>query len=139
MRTEKLGISILRDLEPRFRTVNAGERAALFTVLGISPKKYQRSIDGVILKVESINEVESHADLLLVEIKTTKSKKVTELPYGVFFGITENEEDLFKSLPNYRLCIVHTGLRKHVLLTFPEYQKMIHSKRVQFQVKFKSK
>ena len=36
-------------------------------------------------------------DVTLVIIKTTKAKNAKELPYGAFFGITKNEEDLFKA------------------------------------------
>ncbi|MBH49978.1 MAG: hypothetical protein CMG69_04405, partial [Candidatus Marinimicrobia bacterium] len=71
------------------------------------------------------------------EIKTTRSGSVTELPYGVFFGFTKNEEDLFKKINNYRLCIVHTILNKHILLTYKEYESLIQNKRVQYQINFK--
>ncbi len=102
-------------------------------------QKYSRSVDGVILNVSSFEEVSTKEDFTLVEIKTTNSKSVTELPYGVFFGFTKNEEDLFKKLDNYRLCIVHTGFKKHSLLTFKEYESLIRNKRVQYQINFKSK
>ena len=46
---------------------------------------------------------------------------------------------LFKTIDNYRLCIVHTGLKKHVLLTYKEYESLIQNKRVQYQINFKSK
>ena len=76
---------------------------------------------------------------LLVEIKTTSSKTVKELPYNVFFGFTKNEEDLFRSVDNYRLCIVHTVLQEHILLKYDEYKSLIQNKRVQYQINFKSK
>ena len=62
-----------------------------------------------------------------------------ELPYGVFFGFTKNEEDLFRTVDNYRLCIVHTLLKKHVLLDYHEYESLIQNKKIQYQVNFKSK
>ena len=46
--------------------------------------------------MDHIDHVKSPKDVLLVEIKTTKVKNIKELPYGVFFGITEKEEDLFE-------------------------------------------
>ena len=75
----------------------------------------------------------------LVEIKSTKAKNINTLPYGVFFGITENEENLFKSLKNYKLCIVHSLNKDFVLLDFNEYESLIQNKRIQYQVNFKSK
>ena len=81
--------------------------------------------------MDSVEDVKSTDDLDLIEIKTTKAKNITRLPFGVFFGITENEENLFKSMPNYKLCIVHTESK--------EYENLIQNKRVQYQVNFKSK
>ena len=76
-------------------------------------------------------------DFLFVEIKTTNSKSVTQLPYGVFFGFTENEEQLFKTLENYRLCFVHIGLDDYVLINYDEYMQLISNKRVQYQITLK--
>ena len=50
----------------------------------------------------------------------------------------QNAEELFKKYPNYRLCIVHTGLNEYVLLTFEEYTELIQNKRIQYQINFKS-
>ena len=72
-------------------------------------------------------------------MKTTKAKNVTELPYGVFFGFTQNEEDLFRTQPNYRLCIVHTVLEEFCLIDFSQYESMIQNKRIQYQINFKRK
>jgi len=35
-----------------------------------------------------VAEIKSEKDVTLVEIKTTKAKNATNLPYGAFFGIT---------------------------------------------------
>ena len=87
----------------------------------------------------SIDEVKTKQDFTLVEIKTTNSSSVKELPYGVFFGFTENEENLFKLLDNYRLCIVHTGLEEYYLMDYNEYESLIQNKRIQYQISFRSK
>jgi len=47
------------------------------------------------LNVNTISEIKNDNDVTLVEIKSTKAKNIKTLPYGVFFGITKNEEDLF--------------------------------------------
>ena len=139
MNTEKVGIQLLRSKIHSFIVPTIKEKQFLYEILKIDYRKYSRSIDGVILNVESINKVKSKDDFTLVEIKTTNSKSVKELPYGVFFGFTKNEEDLFKLLDNYRLCIVHTGLEKYILLTFDEYKSLIQNKRIQYQISFRSK
>ena len=45
----------------------------------------------------------------------------------------------FKSLKNYKLCIVHSHNREYVLLDFKEYESLIQNKRIQYQVNFRSK
>ena len=69
-----------------------------------------------------ISDINSKNDVDLIEIKTTKAKNIKKLPYGAFFGITENEKNLFKLMKNYKLCIVHTLTKDFVLLTFNEYE-----------------
>ena len=139
LKTEKEGIQILRSLQPSFIVPSTNQKKKLYEILNIDYKKYFNSIDGVILNVNDLDDVKSSDDFLLVEIKTTRSKTVKELPFGVFFGFTKNEEDLFKSVENYRLCIVHTILNKHILLKYNEYESLIQNKRIQYQVNFKSK
>ena len=139
LNTEKEGIVILRTLVDGFMVPDKDQRLYLYNILGIDFKKYSRSIDGVIIHVSSFDDISSKEDFTLVEIKTTSSNSVKELPYGVFFGFTKNEEDLFRTIDNYRLCIVHTKLKKHILLTYKEYESLIQNKRIQYQINFKSK
>ena len=139
LKTEKLGITLLRNLLNGFDVPNKLQLKKLYDILNIDYKKYSRSVDGVLLNVNSFEDVKSKEDFTLIEIKTTSSKSVKELPYGVFFGFTENEENLFKSIDNYRLCIVHIILKKYVLLDYNEYTSLIQNKRVQYQINFKSK
>ena len=110
LKTEKIGIIILRKLLDGFAIPNKEQLKKLYEILKIDYKKYSRSVDGILLNVNSFEEVKRKEDFILIEIKTTSSKSVKELPYGVFFGLTKNEEDLFKTIDNYRLCIVHTIL-----------------------------
>ena len=139
LKTEKLGITLLRNLLNGFDVPNKLQLKKLYDILNIDYKKYSRSVDGVLLNVNSFEDVKSKEDFTLIEIKTTSSKSVKELPYGVFFGFTENEENLFKSIDNYRLCIVHKILKKYILLDYNEYTSLIQNKRVQYQINFKSK
>ena len=139
LNTEKIGIQILRSKIDNFMVPTIDNKHFLYNILDIDYRKYSRSIDGVILNVGSIDEVKSKHDFTLVEIKTTNSGSVKELPYGVFFGFTENEENLFKLLDNYRLCIVHTGLEEYYLMDYNEYESLIQNKRIQYQISFRSK
>ena len=139
LRTEKDGIIILRSLVEGFMVPDTDQRRYLYKIVDIDYRKYSRSIDGIILHVSSFEKVSSSKDFTFVEIKTTNSSSVKELPYGVFFGFTKNEEDLFKKLDNYRLCIVHTGLKDYYLMNFEEYKSLIQNKRIQYQISFRSK
>ncbi len=138
LRTEKDGIKLLRNKNKNFFVPTLEQRKFLYELSGIDYKKYSRSIDGVILKTTSFETIKSTNDFLYVEIKTTKSKSVKKLPYGVFFGFTKNEEDLFKKLENYRLCFVHIDLDDYVLITYSEYLDLVQSKRVQYQITLKN-
>lgn len=139
LNTEKVGIKILRSLVKDFDVPDKEQLKRLYSILNVDYKKYSRSVDGIILNVSSFEEIKSKEDFTLVEIKTTSSSSVKQLPYGVFFGFTENEETLFKKLDNYKLCIVHTILKKHILLDYKEYESLIQNKRIQYQINFKSK
>lgn len=139
LKTEKEGISILRKHLESFHVPSNEERKYIYKTLNIDFKKYSRSIDGIFLNVDAIKNIKSEEDVTLVEIKTTKAKNITKLPYGAFFGITENEETLFKAMNNFKLCIVHSVTEDFVLLNYSEYISLIQNKRVQYQVNFKTK
>ena len=136
--TEKEGIIALKKHIPSFFVPTKEQKIDLYNIAGIDYKKYSRSIDGVIGNVENFDKIKSINDFTFVEIKTTKSKTVKKLPYGVFFGFTKNEEDLFKKLKNYKLCIVHVDRNEYVLLGYDQYKSLISNKRIQFQISFKS-
>jgi hypothetical protein len=139
LNTEKEGILILKKHISNFLIPTSEERKYLYKVLDIDYRKYSRSVDGIILNVPSVKDIKSDNDLILVEIKTTKAKNIIKLPYGAFFGITQNEEDLFKAKNNFRLCIVHSITEDYVLINYNEYNSLIQNRRVQYQVNFKSK
>ena len=139
LKTEKEGIIILRKKIPNFHIPTSDERKHIYKILDIDYKKYSRSVDGIILNVPNVNAIKNENDLTLVEIKTTKAKNIKKLPYGAFFGITQNEEDLFKAMNNFRLCIVHSLTEDYVLIDYNEYNSLIQNKRIQYQVNLKSK
>lgn len=138
LRTEKEGITILKELMEGFIVPTPAERRKLYELCKIDYRKYSRSVDGVQLLVPSISQIKSSKDFLFIEIKTTKAQNVTTLPFGVFFGFTKNEEDLFKAQKNFRLCLVHTFHKKYYCLKYKEYLSMIQNKRIQYQINFRS-
>jgi len=139
LKTEKDGLDVLREKLVGFVVPTSDERRLIYKLCNIDYKRYSRSVDGVLLFVDSVAKVRSAEDFQFIEVKTTKAKNVTELPYGVFFGFTQNEEDLFRTQPNYRLCIVHTVLEEFCLIDFNQYESMIQNKRIQYQINFKRK
>ena len=138
LKTEKEGVIVLKSLLNTFFIPTKDQRITLYNILNIDYKKYYKSVDGVVIHVDSFDKIKSKDDFDLIEIKTTASNSVKKLPYGVFFGFTKNEEDLFKNLDNYRLCIVHTKLRNYIMLDYNEYESLIQNKRIQYQINFKS-
>ena len=139
LKTEKDGIDVLHEKLAGFVVPTSEERRLLYSMCNIDYKRYSRSVDGVLLFVDSVAKVRSTEDFQFIEVKTTKAKNVTELPFGVFFGFTQNEEDLFRTQSNYRLCIVHTVLEEFCLIDFNQYESMIQNKRIQYQINFKRK
>ena len=78
--TEKDGIKLLRRKVDKFFVPSIEERKFLYDISEIDYKKYSRSIYGVILKTSHFNKIKSPDDFLFVEIKTTRSKEIIELP-----------------------------------------------------------
>lgn len=75
-------------------------------------------------------------DITLIELKTTK-KKLINLPSGFFFGATESEFALATQLGNqYKFCFIslHIESSNYVLLTLEELNKIIKTKRIQYQI-----
>ena len=108
-------------------------------MLGID-RRFSRAFDLVLIPgFTNLNEVirlNKTEEITLIELKTTK-KKLENLPTGFFFGATESEFTLAKQLgDNYKFCFVsiHEETKKYVLLTLDELNKIIKTKRIQFQI-----
>ena len=134
--TEKEGIRVLKKSIKKFMVPTKEQRRSLYKLANIDFDRYWNAIDGIIYKCNSFDEIISTDDFLFIEIKTTK-KKLEELPYGAFFGISENEEKLLKSHKNYRLCIVHSVKEIYSMIDYNEYEALIRNKRITYQVDFK--
>jgi hypothetical protein len=71
-----------------------------------------------------------------VELKTTK-KKLPNLPKGFFFGATQSEFEIAEKLGDkYKFCFVslHEETKGYVLITLEKLNKIIRTKRIQFQI-----
>lgn len=138
-RTEKLGLEYLRASDPRFVLLDRAGRAAVMAGLEI-PKRFARTFDLVYLRQSTVSDgtitVRSPDTIDLVEVKTTK-KRLPAFPSGFFFGATQNEFELAQSLGDrYKFCLVslHPESRQHRLLSLEQLEKLIRTKRVQYQI-----
>ena len=68
----------------------------IFKILDIDYRKYARSVDGIILNVPNISDIKTEKDVTLVEIKTTKAKNATKLPYGAFLVLHRMKKTYLK-------------------------------------------
>ncbi|HEY6163159.1 MAG TPA: hypothetical protein VI112_18165 [Bacteroidia bacterium] len=104
------------------------------------PITYSRAFDlflvpGHINSEEKIH-VRNVSKIKLVELKTTK-KRLISSPKGFFFGATQNEFDLAERLgEQFSFCFVclHAETPSYHLLTLKELEKLIKTKRTQFQI-----
>jgi hypothetical protein len=138
-KSEKEALSFLMDSDLYFLNPDKDSRKLIMKIMGID-KKYARAFDLIRIpghtSLERIIELNRTEDIILVELKTTK-KKLVNLPFGFFFGATESEFELARQLgKNYEFCFVslHVDTQKYVLLTLEELNKIIKTKRIQYQI-----
>jgi hypothetical protein len=138
-KSEKEALEFLLKSDSKYLCPDRRSRLLILEILGIE-KKYFRAFDLVIISgctnLEKIIELKSIHDIVLVELKTTK-KLLLELPKGFFFGATESEFALAEKLgEQYKFCFVslHPESKKYTLLSLSELNKIIKSKRVQYQI-----
>jgi hypothetical protein len=100
-------------------------------------KSFTRAFD-LILRSDNLVNISqlTFDDITLVELKTTK-KKLPNNPQGFFFGATENEFKLARTLgEKYKFCFVslHPESMSYVLLSLTELEKLIRTNRTQYQI-----
>lgn len=138
-RTEKAAVDYLLAADSRFWVPRPQSRKHILQELGADPK-LARAFDLVLVK----DEVSAESELLvadvegitLIELKTTR-KRLPDLPRGFFFGATQNEFDLAKTLGDkFRFCFVclHPETPGFVLLTLADLEPLIRTKRTQYQI-----
>ena len=138
-KSEKEAISFLLSKNINFLNPDKGSRKIIMEMLGID-RKFSRAFDLILIpgftNLEEIIQLNKIDQITLIELKTTK-KKLENLPTGFFFGATESEFTLAKQLgDNYQFCFVslHEETKKYVLLNLEELNKIIKTKRIQFQI-----
>jgi len=105
-------------------------------------KCFSRAFDLVYIKDSGNNNsitVKDKDDIIFIELKTTK-KYLPNNPRGFFFGATKNEFDLAEQLGDkYRFCFVslHEESLSYELLTLKELERLIKTKRIQYQINLK--
>ena len=138
--SEKEALDYLLESDERFLLPDKAGRKQILAILNLD-RSFSRAFDLVMIKgktrtTSTALEITNPADITLIELKTTK-KKLPECPKGFFFGATENELKLAKKLGNqYTFCFVclHPETKKYVLITLQELEKLIKTKRTQFQI-----
>lgn len=138
-KSEKEAIAFLISSDINFLNPDKMSRKIIMEMLGIE-NKYSRAFDLIMIpghtNLEQVFKLKKIEEIVLVELKTTK-KKLPNLPNGFFFGATESEFALAKHLGNsYKFCFVslHIESAKFVLLTLEELNKIIKTKRIQYQI-----
>ena len=138
-KSEKEAISFLIESDVNFLNPDKESRKIILEIMGID-KRYARAFDLIMIpghtNLEDVIQFRRKEEILLVELKTTK-KKLVNFPLGFFFGATESEFQLAKQLGNqYKFCFVslHNDSKSFALLTLDELNRIIKTKRIQYQI-----
>jgi hypothetical protein len=148
-RTEKEGASLLlRD--PRFQLVDLATKRRILELIGITGAFGTKTFDLVMASspvppITLENVVEHFPILTLVEMKTTRGTVADQALRGFFFGATEREYAMAQVLgPQYCFAFVVLnetnvfGKPFAVLLTLEEVEQRTRTRRLQYQVNFKT-
>jgi hypothetical protein len=147
--TEKEGLGLLlRD--PRFQKVDIATKRRIVELAGGTGAFGIQTFDAVMTEKPSapinIANIEPHfPDLKLVEMKTTRKPIQDDELLGFFFGATEREYEMARTLGNrylFAFVVLSTENRYRrpfaALLTLDEVHRRTLSRRVQYQVNFRS-
>lgn len=139
--TEKEGISFLINNYTGFFEATKESKKEILKLLSLD-FKYSRTFDLIYIpnlqQVElTNNHLKTHIeDIILIELKTTK-KYLPNNPKGFFFGATETEFTLAKTLGSkFRFCFVclNEKSKSISMQTLDELETIIKYKRIQFQI-----
>ena len=147
--TENSGLALLLT-DARFQSVDVPTKKRILELIGIEGAFGTQTFDAIVsdTPTERINadNVDDHfARLRLVEMKTTRKPIRNAALSGFFFGATQREYDMAAALGDkYLFAFVVLNSDNDyerpfaVLLSLEEVEARTRSKRVQFQVNFRS-
>ena len=147
--TENSGLALLLT-DPRFQHVDGPAKRRILELIDIEGSFGTQTFDAVVTDalVERLNadNVEDHfSQLRLVEMKTTRKPIRNAALNSFFFGATQREYDMAAALGDkylFAFVVLNSendyGRPFAVLLSLAEVEARTRSKRVQFQVNFRS-
>jgi len=147
--TENQGLALLLT-DRRFQRVDLATKRRILELVGKTGSFSTQTFDAVMTSTPAppitAANVERHfASLRLVEMKTTRKPIRDESLNGFFFGATEREYEMARALGNrYLFAFVvlnsdnNYGRPFAVLLTADQVEERTRSRRVQYQVNFRS-
>ena len=134
--TEQDALSYVLASDAHYHRPTKEERAMVMQLFGLN-KSFARAFDLIMWRTEPKPFAEAtRDDMVLVELKTSK-KFLPGNPAGFFFGATENEFALARTLgESYCFCFVslHEGSRSISTMTLAELEALIKTKRTQYQI-----
>ena len=147
--TEKEGISLLLT-DARFQVVDLPTKRRILELIDKPGAFGIQTFDAVMtpgpaapITLGNIDEV--FATLRLIEMKTTRKRIQNASLHGFFFGATEREYDMARTLGERYLFafIVLSDTNEYgrpfaVLLTLDEVERRTQQRRIQYQVNFRS-
>jgi hypothetical protein len=146
--TEKEGINLLLT-DARFQVIDLLTKRRILELIGKGAFGIQ-TFDAVMTPAPSVpvtleNIDDIYPTLRLIEMKTTRKPIRNESLHGFFFGATEREYEMARTLGD-RYLFAFTVLSEAneygrpfaVLLTLDEVERRTRSRRVQYQVNFLS-
>jgi hypothetical protein len=147
--TEREGLGLLLS-DLRFQRVDLPTKRRILELIGKSQAFGIQTFDAVMTPtpappISAENVDEHYATLRLIEMKTTRKPIRNQNLNGFFFGATEREYDMARTLGDRYLFafIVLNSTNDYarpfaVLLTLEEVQRRTRSQRIQYQVNFRS-
>lgn len=147
--TEKEGISLLLT-DARFQVVDLLTKRRILELIGKPGAFGTQTFDAVMTPEPTapitLDNVDSaFPTLRLIEMKTTRKSIQNESLHGFFFGATEREYEMARTLGERYLFafIVLSDANQYgrpfaVLLTLDEVERRTQRRRIQYQVNFRS-
>ena len=147
--TENQGLALLLT-DCRFQRVDLATKQRILELVGKTGSFSTQTFDAVMTAtpappITAANVEQHFGELKLVEMKTTRKPIRNESLNGFFFGATEREYEMAKALGSWYLfafVVLNSdndyGRPFAVLLTADQVEQHTRSRRVQYQVNFRT-